>query len=156
MGNVDRGTERERGGGGKEGDRIPLINQVGHVDRSQTCSQVVTDAGLVIGGAQAVVELSGHSIIAESDVVKYAGAGRKSGSVRSITLRQGGILRRSQTVKHVVRLPLTGTEARIEVRHLLVHEGHDAREGRNGRRRTPDEVYENLALAVGKAGAFQA
>ena len=75
------GSERERRGGGVEGDGLPVVGQVGDVDRAKPAGRVVADAG-VEADSRSAGGGGGYGDGAGDDVLKVAArSGQGDGGV---------------------------------------------------------------------------
>src|SRR6202035_3998914 len=101
-----RRADSKGGCGGLESNRVPIVYQIGDIDRPKSTSQIKANAALILCTRTAVANFSGHSIIADGHIIEDASAGRRRRSVRGIALCK--IFRRSQLVENIVRLPLPG------------------------------------------------
>lgn len=77
----------ESGGGGREGDALPLVDQVGHIDRSEAGGGVVPCGGVVAGeNAIRVASLAGGAVGAPGN------AGHRNGGAGGNVVKSGRLL----------------------------------------------------------------
>ena len=96
---------------------VPLVDEVGRVDRPETGCLIVPRPGRE-------TSLSGNVRVPRRGIVENAGADWKSSGIRSVARRQ--CLAAGQLIKHIVGLPLP-------LAGLLNDQGHNAAECLNGR-----------------------